>query len=940
MFLKEQGVFSAAYRTWMVDWPAVAYVRLSLRLSKSYAGCTSAGIFEREGTRWRAFKQRSRGNVEPAIRWWKKTRSYHEFCPIIWACCGSKEEALVEEARMIDIRKNELSAPYVHKLLHDHHDRKRKMFSFESGFKSRGVEKLVFRTRKLQQKGPWLQFTPARWNDGDVNKVWRSLIALGSKGSYSAEMMQRLFSEHRAKPCEIYLLHRVSGVLEEPFQSFVKGKLRRVMDARGLIRPSCSRPMSTPFLSHEGFKQTVVAVIRDILWQCKAGSIPLHLPCAAMVEARWLTVRDVLFNHKQFMRNFKVNVGVDCVCEQYRGRVPSIGWTACGHVVIRGEALRKTHGVPASAKRLCYANANESIYPDAKAYLERFVCDAMHFFRVNGVSLGLAGGPSAVRSRLLKLAVAEWAKHRHHSRLIGGCSRGDVRALTSSLPGLVWNCEDHKYNRIVGYCPALYSSLVIRTFFESEVFSAEDVTAIEADRALRQVMETDVASDCRLVSATLRKRSKVSLLPQPYIIPKASKGFTTARSVIPCTGNWLRRLHQAVGRVLADICVIVFRGCSFNLPNTQDAVKRLKHFNQVYRKAKSEGTDIDESIGVANRDLAGFFTSVPQVRLIEDACRVMQRLRSTRSQRLQTRETWWTVWLKGPRRQSVQGKVTSPGAVHVPESIIIPVLRHSIEASVCEVGGVVVRQAQGAFIGFPLSAAWCILSVMETERAFLSSLGVTIQTARWEAMTYVDNLLTLYRKVNDDLDVPVELMQADFYGAPVILEDEPDLRYVGLEVDVTGPYVEAQLHVAGYAGIVEDLFKRGSCENFKNEMWRHRSIKSAGSDVMLASAMSGRLHQAARMSFPQIRAQAAVIELFVVALRLNYPRNLLSRLLTGQSRRYPNTYTPSVTNVLRFAISSRMNAGILTLVRFLHAVQSRKTKNNYTHIRHRVFLLF
>ena len=106
------------------------------------------------------------------------------------------------------------------------------------------------------------------------------------------------------------------------------------------------------------------------------------------------------------------------------------------------------------------------------------------------------------------------------------------------------------------------------------------------------------------------------------------------------------------------------------------------------------------------------------------------------------------MWLSGTRKQCVQGRIVSPGAVHVPESVIISILEHSLEVSICEVGGRVMRQVRGAFIVFLISAAWCILSAMEREYEFLVTLRTQLATSQREALRYVDNLLTVHRRID------------------------------------------------------------------------------------------------------------------------------------------------------------------------------------------------
>jgi hypothetical protein len=81
--------------------------------------------------------------------------------------------------------------------------------------------------------------------------------------------------------------------------------------------------------------------------------------------------------------------------------------------------------------------------------------------------------------------------------------------------------------------------------------------------------------------------------------------------------------------------------------------------------------------------------------------------------------------------------------------------------------------------------------------------------------------------------------------------------------------------------------------------------------------MTGRLHNTARTSFPNIRAQVAVLELFAISIWLQYPKAVLQGFVKQHSRRYPMVYSPSVLGVLRCAIAAQGKAGVLFLASFI-----------------------
>ena len=127
-FLSYHGITSRNYDRHRLKASNVAYVKLPNKLTKAYVGSTSGGmqhggILHREGTRRRKYKQHGLPHAEPAIVWWKRSKTFFMFCPIVWFIGSDIDQAVVQEIRAIDIRKPELNTPFVQTLLRRKHFR-------------------------------------------------------------------------------------------------------------------------------------------------------------------------------------------------------------------------------------------------------------------------------------------------------------------------------------------------------------------------------------------------------------------------------------------------------------------------------------------------------------------------------------------------------------------------------------------------------------------------------------------------------------------------------------------------------------------------------------------------------------------------------------------------------------------------------------------------
>ena len=183
----------------------------------------------------------------------------------------------------------------------------------------------------------------------------------------------------------------------------------------------------------------------------------------------------------------------------------------------------------------------------------------------------------------------------------------------------IWHCEDHCASKVVAYCPCLYYDLINKTFFDTpEVFRLEKTTPHEAGVAIRKLFPLGVKRRCKWAFRLIKRNT---MLPEGFIIPMGKHKYRKARPVIAFGQFWLKELHRVGGIILARIANHQKTHKFFSVLTTQQAANQLKRF----RKQLSTVAQPEDEIVIDNDDLAGFFTSVPQDRLLRDAELMIER---------------------------------------------------------------------------------------------------------------------------------------------------------------------------------------------------------------------------------------------------------------------------------------------------------------------------
>lgn len=798
----------------------------------------------------------------------------------------------------LDAKKCSLNTPQVYRLVGA---RRPHNTITRPGFRLRA------RARRLSRGVPFLSYAPDSWrsdNPSPTELHWRILHGLCDKTVNHFSIERRLRS-HSAGEVELYLLYRMTNQLEEPKRTVARSRLRSIMQFRDMRVPGQSAALVIGALAHHTFKQSLRQFIRQLLLEHRHACIPLHVPHVGVVEARWLPLERLIHNWRSFTANWRPDTTHTCVCGQYRELLPDSAWSSDGHVAIPGSMLR---GLSKSAFRAAASNTRETIFPSKTEFATKLLQAVSEFWRKSGLCSQPWGSLQQFESRVQAWVDLQWPAHTQALRTKELHCHRDVKEIQHKHSDLIWHCSDHQHTRLMGYCPALYSNLIYKTFVGTpEVFQMEEALPAITKVALHDALPRGLRQACPWA---FRNEGNV-VLPAAYVLPKETKGFLKARPVIPFAGFFLQRLHRAVGKVLTDLSRHCIQDSSFNAFTTLGAISKVKAFASNARSCQASGIiPKTAQIKFFNEDISAFFLAPTHSDLIAAARWAVEKYLRSRPIHSYGTEVVFTVFFESGGRRCIASKAAEPRGVRFPLKFLIEVLQHALLASVFTVGGRTFRQIRGAFIGSPLSPSWCTLLAMLVEHRFMASLS-TYQASLgsiWSATRYVDNRLIM-QVVQPDTQLNAHILEVDcivagirhpdFYGETINMELESGMNLVGVQLWTDGLYANGLYIVGGFEDLVMEPHRLVLPVEW---LWKYRSIHSAGSQALQMSGFLTRAHLALRLSFPVSNSRRALARLVAVFLALGNSPQVLLQCLQRLATKYRNTLNRSFHHVLSRAL--------------------------------------
>ena len=185
----------------------------------------------------------------------------------------------------------------------------------------------------------------------------------------------------------------------------------------------------------------------------------------------------------------------------------------------------------------------------------------------------------------------------------------DLQYLKQTLQDLVVFGQDHEPDHAMIYCPHMFWRMTHDTFFDEKVYKVVDLSIPEATEHV-----------CSLIPDNLRKELPWAWelkkpLPYAYILPKTKKRWTTARPIIAYSDTPIGNGLRAAALILARIIKVVF----------PDSIEG--NLVTLFRLIRTffDDAPLEQKFSYINDDLVGFFTSIPQDRILDAVKDVLSR---------------------------------------------------------------------------------------------------------------------------------------------------------------------------------------------------------------------------------------------------------------------------------------------------------------------------
>ena len=322
-------------------------------------------------------------------------------------------------------------------------------------------------------------------------------------------------------------------------------------------------------------------------------------------------------------------------------------------------------------------------------------------------------------------------------------------------------------------------------------------------------------------------RKKTTSIPVGKVFLKRKKQWKSGRTIITYHKVVRRLLFKAVAILLGEIAADTWRR-SWGIHPTPRIWQNIKQY--------FDNTDDTVTLAFHNDDLVGFFNSVPQDQVCAAVAQLLAEHQRDRPSSVYSVETQATAHHNRvfAGKQSY-GRTPTTRIIHVED--IMTIVKSSFQGMYVPVGTLIMRQVHGTAIGSQLSPVLSHICVARHEVMWQRIYGQWYTSHNVFLERYVDNRFVIFPSPSSGHPAPPleGLLQADFYGAPIVLEQVGSSRL------------------------------RHRCR-----LWQIRGPRTAGSLSVLLSGARSRSALATKYAHPARAVQMALDQLRSIYLSAGY----------------------------------------------------------------------
>ena len=821
------------------------YLRASITHEYYYIGMTRKTITKREQNRIIKLLQLYRGKrpqVEPAIRWWKSHGNFWKFVPIVIAAPSKLSRTIIAENHAITKWGPQLNMPHIARLINQGvlQHKKRKFVEPTYTRPSTG-HRLWKKARKFAKKKQ-LQNTIFIFGKPDIKtgkkhnhtrwakKASKILINLTSRTIDKFNATRKLIS-WMTPTFQVYALYKHARMMEEPRKGRAIKQLDTVIKKKNAIIPKQPRVLVLPMLAHAEFKRELHQWLRNFVLNHQDQFLPLHLPPARPVEGKFPAIKDLLHNFRKSQTKWSKHPPQGCPCSDFLNKYP-YSLHHDGHIMNSADEIP---GLPDDIVSILTTSAADTVYMSKENYIK------LSTQKVQTWSYYHQGPP--ITEEWIDFLEKQWPSHLQDMTKRKCHSFDLIKKAQQILQGFILHVEDHAANKTMIFCPIIYHRILQKTFEDTSVFTKHKGSIAEVKYAIIQAIPEFIRKHYSWgfdINKTIAKC---------YIFLKRKKLWTNARPIITDSGTIFETLWSTLATLLTVIVEDAYPE-SLHYRDVFGTFRDLKQFIQKHHPYLRQ-----QQYTMKNDDLSGFFTSVPQERIIKALEHTLYRYMETRKHTNYHSFTFTVA----ERKSSIDGRVirgrTTMQTQHRIFRLkdILPMVAFALETNAFECMGKVFTQTRGACMGSQIAPALCSMVATFEEYIWKTSYA-TIHFQSIFMTRYVDNRIIIAPPHVFQQPGMQQFASLDFYIPPICLEQVGSNIVLGFTVEI--PQGEISY-------IVPD------------QNWQYRSPKSASSQTVILSGLVARLHIIARCSYPQKHVKRDAILLINKYTQLGFTKTIV-----------------------------------------------------------------
>ena len=787
---------------------------------KFYIGSTSSFVLDREHSRFRKFLQVRQNKfvlAEVALRFWHKFDNFWLWS--VFPVFTGKSNFWALEQALIQLWQPKLNTPFIFEF-----------FNTRKGLipKQKFSAHRHFGVFSLWRKLRW-RTTPQKIRSSlrsktfyDRVELWSIIQDLGANSLRRFQMEKRIRSnDFGLQGC--YMIRKLAINLGEPQRSYCLQAIDRAI--KFWKGPPVRRriPLRAPWILTPEWNKRLRRLIVDHMHTMTPHNITLQTPSTSIVFTKYPSVMDSLCNHKDIATQWADQQSPSCICSTLAPFSPKPR-TSTDHIVLEGETMLPPKTSPAFSS-IASGSLSNKIFPPEKEIYTALLQGINSWTRHHGL-------PPLPRRHVLSLWDSVWPDHVTH--LTNHITHKDIKRFRSLFPNAVFHNEDKKASSLRIYCPCHYFTCLTNTFADVQIFQPLSAAPTEI------IHLTLIKLNRRYGKAYPWALGKGRELPNAYVLPKKKKDYNSGRPIVSFMNAPFRPMLNCIAKLIYQLLP---KACPHNLAKGD--------VFDLIRLLQTTEFDVAAPPLIFNQDLAGFFTSIDMPRFIDSWYLLLQFLQTI----MDTHPD--AILSVNPTKGNSAGDVVKGRTcrrlnvtrkIHIRD--IEDIIRSSLQMTQFSIGNQVYEQIRGSPMGSPLSPALCLMVVALSEevwhRTFSSTLATMDLSSRF--LRYVDNRLCLVDRHWLDDPAISTFLHPDFYGHPIILEDEPDQEFLGFTIEfapfalryspprglnqVMAPYSASPITVQ-LSGFVSRLFLVAKCAFPQSEQFRgfaalHRLYSSAG----------------------------------------------------------------------------------------------------------------